>query len=99
METTFHHRNKKYVTEYIKIKEIHKKICFIIHETTFEDNTPMAKNTEVIEKSVKSPNSNNIASTTTSISPFTSLAKISEAISNKCIKSPELTPTKKKKYE
>ena len=24
--------------------------CFIIHETIFEDNTSMAKNTEVIEK-------------------------------------------------
>ena len=57
----------------------------------------MAKNTEVIEKSIKSLNSNNIVSTTTSISLFTSLAKISEAISNKCIKSPELTSTKTNK--
>ena len=34
---------KKYVTEYMKTKEIHKKIGFIIHETTFEGNTSMAK--------------------------------------------------------
>ena len=84
------------MTEYIKTKTIHKTIRYIIHETTFEDNTSMAKNLEVIDKSVNSPNSNKFASTTTSTSPFTSLAKILEAISNKSIKSPELTPTNKK---
>ena len=69
------------MTEYIKTKTIHKTIRYIIHETTFEDN--------VIDKSVNSPNSNKFASTTTSTSPFTSLAKILEAISNKSIKSPK----------
>ena len=81
----------------MKTKEIHKLFCYIIHETTFEDDTSMAKNSEVIEKSVKSPNSNNISPTTTSTSPFTSLAKLSEAISYKYIKSSELTPTQKNK--
>ena len=57
----------------------------------------MAKNNEVIEKNMKSPKSNNIASTITSTSPFISLAMISREISNKCIKSSELTPIKKTK--
>ena len=85
---------KKYVIEHIKIEKIHKHFGYIIHETTFEDNTLMAKNNELIDKSIKSPKSNNIASTTTSTSPFISLTKISRAILNKCIKSPELTPIK-----
>ena len=79
---------KKYVTEYIKTKELHKHFCYIFNETTFEKDTSLAKNSEAIEKSVTSPNSNNIASTTTSTSPFTSLARNSEAFV-KSVKSPK----------
>ena len=59
---------KKYVTEYIKTKELHKNLGYIINETTFEEDTSLAKNSEAIEKSAKSSNSNNIVSTTTSTS-------------------------------
>ena len=97
LEITFHYRNKKICDRIYKNKTNHKYFGFIIHETTFEDNTSMAKNNEVIEKSVKSLKSNNIATTTTSTSPFISLAKISEVVWNKYIKSPELTPIKKDK--
>ena len=57
---------KNYVTEYIKIKEFHKKLGCIINETTFEEDVPLTKNSQTIEKVVKSPNPNNIVSTTTS---------------------------------
>ena len=59
---------KKYVTEYIKTKELHKNLGYIINETTLEEDTSLSKNSEAIEKSVESPNSNNIVSTTTSTS-------------------------------
>ena len=73
---------KKYVTEYIKKKEFHKNLGCIINETTLEEDTSLTKISEAIGKSVKSPNSNNIVSTTTSTSSNTSLAKNSEAIKN-----------------
>ena len=71
---------RKYVTEYIKTKELHKNLGYTINETTFEEDTSLVKNSETTEKSVKSPNSNNIVSTTTSTSSITSLAKNSEVI-------------------
>ena len=59
---------KKYVTEYINTKELRKNLGYIINETTFEEDTPLIKNSQAIGKSVKSPNSKNIVSTTTSTS-------------------------------
>lgn len=64
---------KKYVTEYIKTKELHKNLGYIINETTFEEDTPLTKNTQSIGKSVKSPNSKNIVPTTTSTSSTSSI--------------------------
>ena len=43
---------RKYTTEYIKTKELHKNLGYIINETTFEEDTSLAKNSETIEKSV-----------------------------------------------
>ena len=40
----------------------------IINETIFEENVPLTNNSKAIVKSVESPNSNNIVSTTTSTS-------------------------------
>ena len=62
-------------------------MLYKINETTFEEDTLLAKNSEVIGKSVKSPNLNYIVSTTTSTSSITSLVKNLEAI-EKCVKSP-----------
>ena len=43
---------RKYVTELIKTKELNKNLGYIINETTFEEDTSLAKNSETIEKSV-----------------------------------------------
>ena len=59
---------KKYVTECIKTKELHKNLGYIINDTTFVEDLLLTKNSQAIGKSVKSPNPNNIISTTTSTS-------------------------------
>ena len=80
------------MTEYIKTKELHKHLGYIINETTLEEDTSLSKNSEAIGKSVESPNSNNIVSTTTSILSI----KVSIIKSpNKCIKSPKITTQRK----
>ena len=41
---------KKYVTKYIKTKELYKQISYIINETTFEEDIPLTKNSQAIGK-------------------------------------------------
>ena len=41
---------RKYVTGYIKTNELYKNLGYIINETTFEEDTSLAKKSEVIEK-------------------------------------------------
>ena len=56
------------MTEYIKTKELHKNIGYIINEPTFEEDILLTKNSQAIRISVKSSNPNDIISTTTSTS-------------------------------
>ena len=57
---------RKYVTEYIKTKELHKNLGYTINETTFEEDILLTNNSQAIRISIKSSNPNNIISTTTS---------------------------------
>ena len=85
---------KKYVTEYIKTKEFHKNLGYIINDTTFVEDVLLTKNSQAIGKSVKSPNPNNIISTTTSTSSIKVSTKM-YYITNKYFKSPKETTQNK----
>ena len=38
------------MTKYIKTKELHKNISYIINKTTFEEDVPLTKNSQAIGK-------------------------------------------------
>ena len=93
--SAFQHRDeKKYVTEYIKTKKLHKNLGYIINDTTFEEDTSLTKNSEEIGKSVKSPILNSTVSTTLSTS-YIKVSKKGIKSPNKCIKSPKMTTQSK----
>ena len=78
------------MTEYVKTKELHKHLVYIINETTFEEDVPLIKNSQAIGKGVESPNPSNTVSTTTSTSSI-KVSKKSIKSPIKCIRSPKVT--------